>query len=147
MKKGTIDEVLKIIIFAAGITIACILLTLAFTTMDKARQTANITSNNIDQYNQALQEADIVMYDGLSVRGCDVVNFYKKYLGEVGEAEDAPFTITVKTEVNKSYVDNSYIKQIQTVDNENYIKPTAKFVGKVIKNKNGIITEVIFEKE
>lgn len=95
-------------------------------------------------------EHDIVMYDGEDIRGSEVVNFIKKHLGDYDVSDQAPIYVNVITKASASvythtYTNNKYIDDIKNFSSiEYYIKPTAIFVGEVIRTDNKVIIGVEF---
>jgi hypothetical protein len=74
-----------------------------------------------------------------------VVNFIKKYLGDYTAAEEAPLYVNVKTSASENtYTNETNIADIKNFTDTKYIKPTAVFEGKVIKNENKVIVGVSF---
>lgn len=146
--------VIKLLIFASSVILTCILVTIGTINFKQSRQMANMTANKINEYTQNLIQADIMNYDGLSIRGSDVINFYKKHLGNVDAGKKGEFLITVITyqgsgtsQRNNTYQDGSYLDKMKNNNDLCYIKPTGKFTGTVITNKNGVITKVVFSQE
>ena len=76
------------------------------------------------------------------------LNFMKKNLDGYGSGE-APFSITLKgtSGHSESYSEYSALNALTNPESEKYIKPFSKWRCTVKKNKNDIITEVIFSKK
>jgi hypothetical protein len=95
-------------------------------------------------------EMDLTIYDGEVIRGSEVVNFIKKQLGDYAASETAPLYLEIITKASgnsssRIYTNNKHIKDIKDFSsNEHYIKPTAMFMGKVIRNENKVIIGVNF---
>lgn len=115
--------------------------------------TANAADNVIEDTKEFVSDYadyDIKMYDGERVRGSEVVNFIKKYLGDYDSSETAPVYVQVKTVNNGVLYTNTYVNNVRTGDIKNfsstefYIKPTASFDGKIIKSANEAILGICF---
>lgn len=145
MKLNYITDVVKILILAASIIITCLIVAIGFRGATIAKEISNAAISNMNEISKDIKSSDIMMYDGLEVYGSEVVNFIKKYLGDYIEGEAAQITVEVKTFINEnSYRNGCYIENMRNFSDIKYIKPTAIFHGKVIKNINGVITGVSF---
>jgi len=147
MKRGNMESVIiKFLFVGASITLTCVLISIGVINFRQGRELANSTANKIERFNNAIIESDITQYDGMTVKGSDVVNFYKKHLGGIADGLESGFSITIKT-VNgiNTYNDGTYLGDIRNNADGKYVKPTGKFACSVEKNTNGVITKVIFE--
>ena len=45
------------------------------------------------------------------------------------------------------YEDNSLLKEMMNFSHVSYINPTGKFVGRILRNENGMITSVTFRQK
>ena len=139
---------LKLLVFAAATIITCVVISIGFLFSGKAKIVSHVALNKLQDYQGELTESEITMYDGLEVMGSDVVNFIKKNMGDYNERQTAPIEVTVITvkspERAFTYHNNIKIKDIQNFTKDCYIKPTNRFVGSVVKNKNNVITKLVF---
>lgn len=149
MKRVNIETaVIKLLIFASSVILTCILISIGMINFKQSRQLANMTANRISEYSLNLTQSDIMNYDGLIVRGSDVINFYKKYLGDVEAGKKGEFLITVITDLgNNTYQNGTYLSKMKDSADMCYIKPINKFKGLVETNDNGVITKVTFNIE
>lgn len=132
------------LVFAASILVAVLLISLILVNFREARDVGNATGQSVTDIANDIRESDIMQYDGLTVQGADVINFYRKYLGDYVSGETGPFTVTIG---GSTYSNGSSLSSLQDVDSSSYVKPTAKYKGKVTKNANGVITNVAFTKK
>lgn len=145
MKSGFITEATKILIYAAAIIITCILVAFGFRAADIAKNISNSATQQIMEFNNDIIDGSIMKYDDTKVNGSEVINCIKKQLGDYPVGETAPVYIYVKTSVSENtYTDKSCFSNITEFTDIRYIKPTAVFVGKVIKNENKVILGVSF---
>lgn len=146
------SDATKILIVSATIIIVCVLVALGFKMINEGRASS---SSGINEFNDMASEySDIKLssYDGSKVLGSEVVDLIKK-----SKDKEYNFEIVVYTKANISAnptpTPRTYNAQgegaasldlVTETDDANYINPNAQFLGKVEKNKNGIITKVIF---
>lgn len=144
-----LDNGLKALVIAAGVFITCVLLNIGFYFLRESKGIAIASGENLSEFAAELSESNITMYDGLELTGSDVVNFVKKQLGEYNSTETAPVYVYVKTVKDTVTLENTYyngenIDNIQNFTHVMYIKPTGKFVGKVVRDENKVIIGVNF---
>lgn len=119
--------------------------------MISVKSTSRVANKLISQTEDTaidIAEHEILKYDGEEISGAEVVNFIKKYLGDYTDTENAPIYVEVKktgSTTIKRYTNKKYISDIKNFSNsEHYIKPTAKFIGEVVKNENKVILGIRF---
>lgn len=135
------------LILAAGVVLSVVLISIMISQFRDAQNMSNAVGNQIVSKTQEIMENDIMQYDGLTVKGVDVINFYKKNLGEYVSGSTAPFVMTVAWAGGTfSYTDGTMLDKIRDEGSSHYIKPVSQWKCKVQRNKNGIITEVKFTK-
>ena len=146
------DNSLKGLILAAGTIITCVVISLGFFIAREAKDTASNGANQINKLNAEFVESDKVIYDGATVSGSEVINVIKKYKNE-------KLGILVKTNKSKTYYgysfdenDGDIIAQVNSKnidptdsDSVNYVNPYVNFVGRIIRDKNEVITGIVFE--
>ena len=146
------DNSLKGLILAAGTIITCVVISLGFFIAREAKDTASNGANQINKLNAEFVESDKVIYDGATVSGSEVVNVIKKFKNE-------KLGILVKTNKSKTYYGYSFdendgdiigqvnSKNIDPTDSDsvNYVNPYVNFVGRIIRDKNEVITGIVFE--
>ena len=147
---------LKALLIAAGIIITCIVAGLAFQNTREGKAQA---SSAFAQFNKTMSEYQDLgksMYDGLLVSGAEVRRLIensitsKEYVqvkvitgdgterGYVYEVMDAE-TLKLQKETKELPSDDKGSK--------GYINSRAVFLGKVVKDKNGIIVQIVFEQQ
>lgn len=146
------DNSLKGLILAAGTIITCVVISLGFFIAREAKDTASNGANQINKLNSEFVESDKVIYDGATVSGSEVINVIKKFKNE-------KLGILVKTNKSKTYYgysfdenDGDIIAQVNSKnidptdsDSVNYVNPYVNFVGRIIRDKNEVITGIVFE--
>lgn len=146
------DNSLKGLILAAGTIITCVVISLGFFIAREAKDTASNGANQINKLNAEFVESDKVIYDGATVSGSEVINVIKKFKNE-------KLGILVKTNKSKTYYgysfdenDGDIIGQVNSKnvdptdsDSVNYVNPYVNFIGRIIRDKNEVITGIVFE--
>ncbi|NLZ82587.1 MAG: hypothetical protein GX915_02870 [Clostridiales bacterium] len=145
MNTNQMTDATKIILLAATTLITCILVSLGFISMRSAKELNETAISQMADLNDGLKDSDIKMFDNIDVYGSEIINLIKKELGDYEEGETGQIYVYVKTSTkDNTYYNGSQISDLQNFTNENYIKATAVFKGKVDKNKNGVILGVQF---
>lgn len=145
MNTNQMTDATKIILLAATTLITCILVSLGFISMRSAKELNETAISQMADLNDGLKDSDIKMFDNIDVYGSEIINLIKKELGDYEEGETGQIYVYVKTSTkDNTYYNGSQISDLQNFTNENYIKATAVFKGKVDKNKNGVILGVRF---
>jgi len=145
MKVNHIDIVVKILILAAATIITCVIVAVGMSAMNTAQDISETAISHMNSLNNEMADGDIKMYDDIYVSGSEVTNFIKKYLGDYEFPEVAPLHVYVKTNISENtYVNGSSISKIKSFADTAYIKPTAKFLGNVLKNDNDVIVGISF---
>lgn len=142
------SDATKIMLMSAGVIITCLLVWLGFNMANTAKQIGETTTSQMSELNNDLKDSDIKKFDGLEVRGSEVINFIKKYLGDYEIGDMAPICVNVKTDKSEyKHVNNEKVSNIKNFADNYYIKPTAVFLGEVIINENDIIEGVNFNQQ
>lgn len=139
------NESTKILILAASTIITCVLVSVGFISMRTAKNLNESATLQMANLIDALKDSDIKMFDNAEVYGSEIINFIKKELGDYKDGEAGPIYVYVQTSTKENtYYNGSQVANLQNFTHENYIKPTAIFVGQVDKNVNGVILGVRF---
>ncbi|MDD6037497.1 MAG: hypothetical protein PUD20_01670 [bacterium] len=145
------ENSLKGLMLAAGIIITCIIISLGFYIAREASDTASSGTGQINEMQAEFENTSKTMYDNTEVSGSEVINVIRKF-------SDETIGIRVQTKKNTSFYNyqidegDGSIKALSTVDyksaqvitNSNYINPTGRFLGSVIRDANGTITGLSF---
>lgn len=146
------DNSLKGLILAAGTIITCVVISLGFFIAREAKDTASNGANQINKLNSEFVESDKVIYDGATVSGSEVVNVIKKFKNE-------KLGILVKTNKSETFYgyefdedDGDILKEVNSNHNDatdsdsvKYVNPYVNFVGRIVRDKNEVITGIVFE--
>lgn len=155
------DTVTAGFMVGVNLIIACIIVSLGLFLMNSGKNLASTFSNKIASMNSSIADENIMMYDGTTVKGSDVVNCIKKHLNDLditvvkkcGASVDTAYDVACNiTQVANGHfvnlpsyatldMSNNYIPDTHQV----YVNPNADFRGTVLKNANGAITGIRFE--
>ncbi len=135
---------LKALLLAASTIITCIIVGLGFRMAQEAKQIGNHVVDELHQYRIAVEEQDYIKYDGATVYGNDVINLMKAELA--GKQSGVRITVTDETTRN-TYESEEDITKVQEPGTIYYIAPTAEYRGSVVRNKNDVIVEIVFQKK
>jgi hypothetical protein len=153
------ENSLKAIIIGAGVVITMIVVSIGFLLMRSGQSTAQNAINRLDQISSEMSESQYTMYDGMEIRGSEVVNVLRKY-------KDEYIGVCVKTKKNSSgtwYIYNVTLsggndaeigaesdKSISnTMDetSDEYVNPNGVFIGSIARDENGRIAALMFEQK
>lgn len=140
------DSVNRFFLIAAGLIVTAGLVFLALRMADIGTETAEYVMEEFRLFAKDIKEEEMLQYDGALVSGSDVVNFIMRNLSKESVYGDSTVRITVRCGSEKiTYSTYEEAKNIKNFSHENYINPMYMFQGTVIRNKNGVISEVLFE--
>ncbi|MEY8334060.1 hypothetical protein AALB53_13280 [Lachnospiraceae bacterium 47-T17] len=145
------ENSLKGLMMAAGIIITCIIISLGFYIAREASDTASSGTGQINELQAEFADTSKMMYENTEVSGSEVINVIRKFGDEM-------LGVKVQTKKNTSYyiyqfndADGSLkgssaldYKSAQVATNSNYINPTGRFLGAVVRDANGTITGLSF---
>ena len=145
------ENSLKGLMLAAGIIITCIIISLGFYIAREASDTASSGTGQINELQAEFADTSKTMYENTEVSGSEVINVIRKFSDEM-------IGVKVQTKKNTSYYiyqfddsDGSLknassldYKSAQNAASANYINPTGRFLGAVVRDANGTITGLSF---
>ena len=135
----------KFLLFAFSLGITCLLIVYSKRVADTGLDTSNTAVGKLSEFNRELSESDITMYDGLEIKGSDVVNFIKKNLGGYAAAETAAMYVYIKTGLSEAtYVNGVSLPNLQDFTSLRYVKPRVIFTGDIVRDANDVIIGVTF---
>ena len=103
----------------------------------------------ISEKTENIRNGDILKYDGLEVSGGDVVNFCFEILRDAYSGARSEIKLILKGYSGETRTYDTYesILGLKEPEAGEYVNPVSKWHCKVTRNKNGIITDVIFSKK
>ena len=140
-KRNRIEIAPRALLLAAGVVLTVVLISVMVSQFKSAEEMINVSSAVINEKTQDLKDSELTGIDGLEVNGSDVVNVCRKQLGN-------GINVTLKNgSKSVTYSDSSDISKLKDYESGEYVKPSTKWKCRLVKNKNGIITEIIFTKK
>ena len=141
MQRNCIEIAPRALLLAAGVVLTVVLISLMITQFKSAQEMVNISSEMISERTESMKNGELEEMDGMEVSGSDVINVCKKYLGK-------GIDITLKNGDNsKKYSDEVSLSKLKDYECSEYVKPSTKWKCKTVKNKNGILTDIIFTRK
>lgn len=133
---------LKALLIAASTIITCMIVTIGFSMAREAKQIGNRVTEELEQYKTTLSERDLMKYDGAAVYGTDIMNLVKTEQTR----ENAGFCVTIITGSEQVVIQADAKKEEKERAAADAVLAAARYQGKVIRNKNKVITELQFKK-
>lgn len=148
------ENSLKGLILAAGTVITCIIISLGFYIAREAKDTAASGAGQINKLNAEFAENEKTLYDGTEVSGSEVLNVIRRFQNDVCGI----YVTTNKCSTFYGYsfdpVSGDLIEQMENTyklaraeENKEYINPSARFLGTVIRDINNTITGIEFTQQ
>lgn len=144
------SETLRDILIIAGISVVVLgLLGLLFVAYNSSSKFADAANEKLNNMTIAIEESDFTKYDGAIVSGSEVVSAIKYFEGTA----DVCVTVTTSKGTN-NYVytgpdlqtkSDLAVANTRNKTSEFYINPSSKFLGSVVRDSDGTITNIIFE--
>lgn len=122
---------------AVGLSLLVALLLISMQLFQRAIKITSLLEENQEQQILALEEYEIVKYEGLQIDGLTAINYIKRMTGTYG------LPVTVATELGEFRVtERSECAQLRDISSEKYVNPMMLFGCEVCRDENGVITEV-----
>lgn len=144
------DNILKGIVIATGVLLTIILVGIGFYIARETKNTSAGGLNQINKINEAGNQVELIMYDGMCISGLEVISMIKDY-------KEKPLYLCVKTKAsvslegvyyNYDYVEGelkeagTYIENMAS--NEDKINKVGKFICSLNKNNLNVIVGISF---
>lgn len=130
------EDSTKLILLGASITVVCLVVAIIFQVYRTSSSSATDLNNQILQTAGDMAQSDITKYDGLEVTGNDVLNAVRRYQDEV------TVVVILNNGIRRTFTGGDVVN---TLGSANYISPIGDFVGKVVRDVNGVIQSLEFE--
>ena len=133
------------LIMSAGVIMSIILISIMVSQFENARNISSAVTRKMSSTAADIADSDILQYDGITLTGADVRNFYRRYFRSSGPDIDQMSVINGNRSVR--YTESGYYSQMTDPGSINYIKPDDLYKCSVEVNGNGMITNVDFIKQ
>ncbi len=134
----------RFLTLGAATILSCLLISVGMQQFRQARQIANIASRRMGEFARYLSQEELMAYDGVCLKGSDVVNFYRRFL--YGGMEDFSMVI-VKGDGIYTIAAGGQGMVLTDPEEGSYCRPDASYRCKVVRNVNDVILEVRFVQE
>jgi len=153
------ENSLKAIIIGAGVVITMIVVSIGFLLMRSGQSTAQNAINRLDQISSEMSESQYTMYDGMEIRGSEVVNVLRKFKDEyigicVKTKKNGGGTWYIHSVTHNSGNDAKIVSESDkpisnTMDEtkDEYVNPNGVFIGSIARDENGRIAALMFEQK
>ncbi len=133
------------LILSAGVILSVIMISIMVSQFEKTKNLSNAVSQRLIDQSAKIAEGDIVQYDGITVTGADVRNFYRRY---VEKASPAIEMMSVDNGiVRMKYDSRGHYRELNDPSGTAFVGPADLYKCRVTVNDNGVITNVDFTKE
>lgn len=161
MKLNYLSDAAKILIFAATIIVVCVLCAIGFKTANEGKSIVSSGSSQLNAMSSEYQDVNKSIYDGSTILGSELVSMInktiekKEYLAIVVKTlANGVGSGVVGTHYNYTHELNEGVSSLNATrptvtptpekrDN-NYINPSAQFLGTVYKDKNNNVICIEF---
>lgn len=138
------DNMTKMILLAVGILITIGVATFSFVLFFQSKGTAEAGAGQMTKISREFQDADITVYDGMTVTGKDVEKAITKFGADLNDT----FIITVKTILKPT--GTPYSKKPTSSPAKgaaDYINPVGVFKGSIEYDDNQVVKGLVFTQQ
>lgn len=147
----------KVLYIIVGIVAVLLVISFGFLLIRSALEKGNVLTNSVNDKMDNILESQYTQYEGTEVSGSQVLNL----INETYTASDFVYiTVTTKAGTTTTYVcdattldkftssaQSTLITNAKDKAHNNYITPTGKFVGTVVRNTNQAIVGITFQQK
>lgn len=147
------ENILSFIKWAAGIVITLAIISIAVLVFTKARDATVSSIGKMDDINKTVSESDLMMYEGVTVSGSEVVNCIRKYEDNYmgiqvntgnGSSVWYGYSCSISGTPSIGSATSSSVSRAIDETSASYINPNGKFMGKTYRDANGLIIAITF---
>ena len=131
----------RFLTLGAATILSCLLISIGMQQFRQAKQIANIASRRMSEFALYLSQEELIAYDGIYLKGSDVVNFYRRFLYE-GSADFV--MVVVKGKEEYMFGVGRQTEALTNPEEKSYCRPDASYRCEVVKNVNEVILQVRF---
>lgn len=131
----------RFLTLGAATILSCLLISIGMYQFRQARQVVNIASRRMSEFALYLSQEELTAYDGIYLKGSDVVNFYRRFL--YGQRADFDMVI-VKGQEEYILAAGRQTELLTEPDEKSYCRPDASYRCEVVRNANEVILQVRF---
>lgn len=134
----------RFLTLGAATILSCLLISIGMQQFRQAKQIANIASRRMNAFALYLSQEELAAYDGITLKGSDVVNFYRRFL----QGGNADFVMVIaKGGEEYTFSAGGQVKMLTEPEEASYCRPDAAYRCEVVRNANDVILCVRFVQE
>lgn len=148
------DNAVKAIIIGASIVIVMTVVGIGFKVMTMGQNLASDSMNQLEAMTGEMAEANVVNMDGKTISGSNVVSFIKQrddsvkvFVKTLASTNTSQYRGAETKDADGKRKAGSKIENLTNVTQNDYINPNGKFLVKVVRNTNQVITSITFTQE
>lgn len=141
--RNRIEIAPQALIFAAGVLLSVMLISVMVGQFEDARSLSAAVSENMLRATQDIRDSGVMQYDGLLVRGSDVINICRRYVSD----NDLRICIDYAGSGRRAdavTIEAALVSELRDSTSGLYVRPSGRFRCDVERNANDVITGMIF---
>mgnify|MGYP006421337503 CR=1 FL=1 len=156
------ENSLKMLMIGAAVAITLAIITAGFYILRQGQGIMKSSSEKVSQISSEIEESEFTIYENQEVSGSEVVNLVRKYREDrigiyvkTGKDGDNNGTWYINNISLNNTDDEVYIGSIDSEDgeslsplideeNDKYVNPNGRFLGKIVRNENDSIIGLHF---
>lgn len=149
MRRGRLDIAPNTMLLAAAVVITMVLIGLGIAQLAKAKNVNSAITDSTNDMVVDLRNNEVAQYDGLTISGADVINFFKKNFGTTATPK-CEYTITISNGTATTVYPSgslTYKSLSNTGSASTYVRPTDKYTCEVSYNTNEVLKDIKFTKK
>lgn len=131
----------RFLTLGAATILSCLLISIGMYQFRQAREAVNIAGRRMNEFALYLSQEELTSYDGVYLKGSDVVNFYRRFL--YGQSADFVMVI-VKGREEYALAAGMQTELLTQPGEKSYCRPDASYRCEVVRNANEVILQVRF---
>jgi hypothetical protein len=161
MKINYLSDASKILIFAATIIVVCVLCAIGFKTANEGKSIVSSGTSQLNAMSSEYQDVNKSIYDGSTILGSELVSMIKKTIEKEEYISIVVKTLSGNTITHYNYTHSVSAEGVHTISGtpaaakmvtdkkseDNYINPSAQFLGTVYKDENNNVICILFEQQ
>lgn len=147
------DGIVKYLLIGFTVLIVAGAISFGIYYLKQGKEAGNAAGKSISNVQAELSDADVNIYDGVTITGSEVINVAKKFEEEslaikvITKKSTAfyGYSLSGTNELQTSNV--SSISKMQDLSSPLYVNPTGNFNGSLLKDANDVITGICFTQQ
>ncbi|MGM0379632.1 MAG: hypothetical protein ACQEQE_07785 [Bacillota bacterium] len=157
------ENSLKMLMIGAAVAITLAIITAGFYILRQGQGIMKSSSEKVSQISSEIEESEFTIYENQEVSGSEVVNLVRKYRDDrvgiyIETGKDTNGTwynneidgVDSDDEVYVGSIESENGESLSTLldeENDEYVNPNGRFLGRVVRNENDSIIGLYFEQE